>query len=458
MGYAERRNHSYANSFTTFFLSNFPDSHGKRDMLEVFQKWARVKEVFISRRRNRWGRRFGFVRFFGVRNAASLERDLDSCFVGNMKLYVNIPRYRRDGLGSKGNAFYSDEVKPPGGDAQSYITRKNKEVWREKGGKEAMATNSYNVKSYADAVKRPAQGQWSGPSITTRVQSLPWLTNSMIGHMLDEFNFETMREECLKGGMSMFNTKFLGDDQVLLSPKAEGRMEDLVKSHKEWFYSVFAEIKPWTEHDVVRYKRVWVRCYGLPLHLWSKECLTKVVGEVATVVGLDEATLSWDCLEYARCQVKMLKSCKADLSKEFRINGRLYNVTVVEEAAKSGRVDYCSKCAFHNEGSSISSSSVESFVADSLVSEKFSEDEDGSEARYGWPEKVSREERVGQQRVHQKQWIRNVQNGTKVVRKKVGYFQLEKTCVRREPQRSGLVCLTHKDVSVMRVQLFISRW
>jgi len=84
-------------------------------MLEVFQKWARVKEIFISRRRNRWGRRFGFVRFFGVRNVASLERDLDSSFVGNMKLHVNLPRYRRDGLGSKGGMFFSAEMKPRGG-------------------------------------------------------------------------------------------------------------------------------------------------------------------------------------------------------------------------------------------------------------------------------------------------------------------------------------------------------
>jgi len=113
------------------------------------------------------------------------------------------------------------------------------------------------------------------------------------------------------------------------------------------------------------------------------------VGEVATVVGIDEATLSWDCLEFARCQVRLLKSCKADFSRDFRTNGSLYNITVVEEAVKSGGADFCCKCAFHNEGSSNSSSSVESFVADSLVSEKFSEDEDGSEERYGRPEKAT---------------------------------------------------------------------
>ena len=62
-------------------------------MVKVFQRRARVKEVFISRRLNKCGRRFGFVRFFEVRNVERLERELDSLFVGNMKLHVNVPRY-----------------------------------------------------------------------------------------------------------------------------------------------------------------------------------------------------------------------------------------------------------------------------------------------------------------------------------------------------------------------------
>jgi len=312
---------------------------------KCFRKWARVKEIFISRRRNRWGRRFRFVRIFGVRNVVSLERDLDSCYIGNMKLHVNLPRYRRDGYGSKRGGLYFNEAKAKGGDVHNHIQRKNKEVWREKGEKEEKTKNSSGSQSYADAMKRPGQGQWSGPSVTTRVQSLPWLTISMVGCMLDEFDFESMQEECLKGGMSMFKTKYLGDKLVLLSRKTEGRMEGLVKLHREWFYSVFADIKPWFVHDVVSYKRVWVRRYGLPFQLWSKECLSKVVGEVATVVGIDEATLSWDFLEYALCQVRLLKSCKANFSKEFRINGRLYNITAVKEAVKTGGVHLCCNCA-----------------------------------------------------------------------------------------------------------------
>ncbi|XP_068501687.1 uncharacterized protein [Phaseolus vulgaris] len=80
---------------TSFFFSNFPSGVREVDMFRVFRKWARVKDIFISRRLNKWGRRFGFVRFVEVRDAGPLERELDQLYVGNKKLFVNIPKYQR---------------------------------------------------------------------------------------------------------------------------------------------------------------------------------------------------------------------------------------------------------------------------------------------------------------------------------------------------------------------------
>jgi len=78
-----------------FFFSNFPDSHAEYEMFRVFQKWSRVREVFISKRPNRWGRRFGFVRFYPVQNELQLEQQLDQIRIGNLNLFVNLPKYRR---------------------------------------------------------------------------------------------------------------------------------------------------------------------------------------------------------------------------------------------------------------------------------------------------------------------------------------------------------------------------
>ena len=59
------------------------------------------------------------------------------------------------------------------------------------------------------------------------------------------------------------------------------------------------------------HKIVWVKCYGISVTLWNKDCFSKVVGEVASMVDIDENTLSWENLEYAPLQVRLLRSCKA---------------------------------------------------------------------------------------------------------------------------------------------------
>ena len=177
----------------------------------------------------------------------------------------------------------------------------------------------------------------------------------------------------------MLITRFLGDNLVLLTSKSGEKIKDIVKSNTEWFDCFFEELKPWSESLAVSYKRVWVRCYGLPIHLWSKECFSKVVEDVATLMEVDEASLSWHRLEYARFQVRMLKSRKAELSKGFRINGCLCNITLVEEMNYYDGVKFGCNCEHSLEGSSDSVSSFETFVEDSLFSANLSNERGGTE-------------------------------------------------------------------------------
>jgi len=68
----------------------------------------------------------------------------------------------------------------------------------------------------------------------------------------------------------------------------------------------------------------------------------------------------------------------------------MYNVTIVEEVVNYDGTEVGCKCACNHEGSSDSGSSLDSFVADSLVSAKLSNEEDENEGGNGWrPEKVT---------------------------------------------------------------------
>lgn len=44
-----------------FFFLTFLDSLYKMDLWRIFQRWGRVWDVYIAKKRNHWGEHFGFV-------------------------------------------------------------------------------------------------------------------------------------------------------------------------------------------------------------------------------------------------------------------------------------------------------------------------------------------------------------------------------------------------------------
>ena len=342
---------------TTFFFSNFPNGYGELDMHKIFQKWARVKEVFIARRLNKWGRRFGFVRFFEVGNATRLEKELDQIFIGNVKLHVNIPRYRRLVPESRVYKFppgvpHSESSRRGGEGLAETRRERKKEVWVKKKGEE----------SYADIVRGGPRLVWKGPTFSVQKQILPWMEASVIGQLRADLDLDQLREEFLKGGLSTVFLRSLGDNLVLLMPREGESMQALIKLNKEWFESVFTSFEPWSEKCIASHKVVWVRCYGLPLSLWNKECFSKVVGDKATIVSIGKATLLWENLEYAVLQVRMPKSQSVGMAADMKINNNLYSIRIEEEVICGNRGSCM--CIYDDGGSSDSVSSSETYVED----------------------------------------------------------------------------------------------
>jgi len=70
----------------------------------------------------------------------------------------------------------------------------------------------------------------------------------------------------------MVRVRSLGDNLALLTPREGVNMKELIDLNKAWFESVFQKIEPWTEESVAEHRVVWVRSYGLPLPLWTKDC------------------------------------------------------------------------------------------------------------------------------------------------------------------------------------------
>jgi len=335
----------------------------------------------LSRRLNRWGRRFGFVRFFEVTDIFRLEKELDQIYIGNMKLHVNLPRYRKDEYDSHKEApkhrIYDTKGMNYKQGRKDKEEVKYKEVWKEKKGK----------KLYVEAVRgSSSQEIWKGPIIETKKQILPWMGNSVVGHMIADLDFSQLCEELVKGGINKIKTRYLGDNMVMLTPVDGECMEKLIKENRVWMESFFEVINSWSDEYLPGHKIVWVRCTGLPLSLWNRDCFAKVVEEVASLISIDEDTMNWENLEYARLQVRLLRSCNVRLSKAFKINGKIYNINIEEELpyGREGKSD----CRYNQYDSSDSITSSETYVEDTIFSENnFNEDYHGS---------VAEEETIGE--------------------------------------------------------------
>jgi len=186
--------HRTSNNSTTFFFSNFPDDYGEKEMLKIFQRWARVKDVFISRRLNKWGRRFGFVSLFDVKNVAKLEKELDQIYIGNRKLYVNIPKYRRHQAElpreESKDVRKTTMVRPTKGknkmeDVDENKTTKRKEVWEERRG----------FKLFADVARGQTPLEWKGPVFKTQKQVSLWMEKILVGQYNEDTDFEQLGED-----------------------------------------------------------------------------------------------------------------------------------------------------------------------------------------------------------------------------------------------------------------------
>ena len=55
-----------ARKTTSFYFTQFPKDATEQELWHHFKKFGDVQEVFISRQRNKMGRRYGFARFKGV--------------------------------------------------------------------------------------------------------------------------------------------------------------------------------------------------------------------------------------------------------------------------------------------------------------------------------------------------------------------------------------------------------
>ncbi|KAJ9564378.1 hypothetical protein OSB04_000344 [Centaurea solstitialis] len=294
-------------------------------MWKTFESQGKIVDLYIARKRSRWGKRFGFVRFIIGSDWSKLEEKLNGIWIGMYKLRVNLARFSRARSKVKEKSVPGHKEKTPN----------VKQVPESQGAvkfgksfadvvKESMAKNSSDlVEPGSEAAKI---------ILPTSQEALVRLESSLIGELKSFASLSSLG--CLSRieGWPELRMSYLGGLSILLEfPTKEGALDFLVgaaSSWKDWFSSI-----DWWCADRIPGKRIAsLDIQGLPLHVSKKESLEaigKIWGEVVKSPCVGERGL---CKDGGLVYVLTSKKEWIIDVVEAKVGDHLFKIRVVERA------------------------------------------------------------------------------------------------------------------------------
>ena len=200
-------------------------------------------DVFVSRKLNARNQKFGFVRFQGVKDVFSLERELDAIWIGTWKLQVSLPKYQRK---------EDPRTQRNGGLRFGWNPKKSvtqtREDWNQRG--DQMEQLSFAQVVLGGAVQSGLEGNVNGSQgvevtqLIVDLEQYSWLEGSYVGFLKVVPCMQSIKESFVMGGFSLVRIRYLGERFVLLSCDEREGLSKIIADNKAWFDEVFSSVIP----------------------------------------------------------------------------------------------------------------------------------------------------------------------------------------------------------------------
>nr|GEV11902.1 hypothetical protein [Tanacetum cinerariifolium] len=240
-------------------------------MKEVFTKYGRLEDVFIARKHNKHGKRFGFSRFKDVTNPSILERLLNTIFIGTQQLRCNIARFQRrsDSLRINHRHQRTTHLLRT---ATNLVGSKNKSYVNILKGTHnpTPTTSNQTLNTHFTIPDPPKENTFT--SIIAELESVTGVTNTH-NHIIDE-------------GFEDFFIKYLGGLYLLIQlPSHDLAFKALLNLALN---SHFMSLIPWTTNFRISKLLTEIAISGLPPQLWLSNTFLSIVKHWGTVMIMDD--------------------------------------------------------------------------------------------------------------------------------------------------------------------------
>lgn len=212
---------------TWFFFTNFPDNYGLEQMWKIFLKWGDVRDVYIPPRRDKKGLRFGFVKFKDVLILKALEEKLASIKIGDIRLEVNIPMFDRNN--NRAVDMGQQRRSVPGMVTNNFRNGSSyAKVVKEGGLNEYKQKHDYRGGQIGGRAVRTKDNEWKGLTFNVAEDDLGWLKGCYVAKTFNPEGVFSLQNKLQMEGVFSISTTPMGGNMVLLQPKEDGSIENLL--------------------------------------------------------------------------------------------------------------------------------------------------------------------------------------------------------------------------------------
>ncbi|KAM0006120.1 putative RNA recognition motif domain, nucleotide-binding alpha-beta plait domain superfamily [Helianthus debilis subsp. tardiflorus] len=269
---------------TKFFVSNLPLGCNPWDVADFVKVFGEVTGVYIARKLDKQGRRFGFVSFVNVPDVKDMERALNGTKMGGYKLVANLAKFAKenDGILGRKDKGMDDNKKEPSAHVLGNKIH-NQAFFKQGTGK--LFSDLFRKDQYIDGNKDNSNLE---PSITIELadDTLAFkdpVGLALVGRCKDLKvlrNLNTILADYDTVGVSL---SYLGGLDMLIKFEVEENCVNFLLDNQKW-KEWFSSLDHWEGQALPFERLAWVKIQGVPIQLADNDVLNNIAEHFGKVV------------------------------------------------------------------------------------------------------------------------------------------------------------------------------
>jgi len=292
--------------FTKFYFERFPSWIDYQDLKKSFSKISLVTNLFVSRKKTKIGRRFGFVTFFSHLKDTELCDSLNLIWFDSFKIRANLARFQT----------------PIDSREKTTLTTKPKTKISPK-----LALRDNRTFVEALLVQQPSKKTVVYESTQDDKE---WLLRSLVGSIATEVDYAQLEHMVLKTVKKAIGFRFLGASQAVITFTDKATMEKELINSCSALANYFSSIKPWKREVKAVDRFAWVSILGLPLIGWNRRCIEFMVEDVGKMIGYDITSVSQGSLMGVKVLLSTTSFTTLNNQLSLILDGEEFDISVME--------------------------------------------------------------------------------------------------------------------------------